>query len=103
MKHDVNDRGRQEAEIVALQALTFILSEPSHLDRFMGETGLTPDEIAANAQSDHVLEAALTQLMANEAMLLAFAANSGLLPEHVARAHDQLATGAGQKRPLTSM
>jgi hypothetical protein len=103
MKHDVNEQGGQEAETIALQALTFILSEPRHLETFLAETGFTPAELAANAEAGHVLEAALNQMMANEAILLAFAANVGLSPEDVARAHHHLATGVGHQRPLTSM
>jgi hypothetical protein len=45
----------------------------------------------------------LNQLMGNEALLLAFAANAGLAPETVARAHDHLSTGGGRKRPHVSM
>jgi hypothetical protein len=97
-----NDPERDAAETVGLQGLVFLLSEPRHLERFLADTGITADELAANAQETHVLEAVLNQLMANEALLLAFAANAGLAPEEVARAHDHLSTGGGRQRPHVS-
>ena len=97
-----NDPRRDAAETVGLQGLAFLVYETRHLERFLSETGFTTDELAANAQETHVLEAVLSQLMANEALLLAFAANAGLSPEDVALAHDHLATGGGRKRPQVS-
>ncbi len=102
MSEHVKESGRDAAETIALRALAFVLSEPRYLDRFLAQTGLTPSELAQNAQSDHVLEAVLNQLMSDDALLLAFAANAALRPEEIARAHDYLATGGGRARPQWS-
>lgn len=90
------------SQTIALRALTFLLSEPSYLDRFLGETGFAPADIKANAQSAHVLEAALNVLVGDEPLLLTFAANSGLRPEDVVQAHDELSTSGGSTRSQTS-
>ena len=102
MTETVNNSQHDAAETVGLQGLAYLLAEPGHIASFLDETGFTPDELAANAQEKHVLEAVLNQLMANEALLLAFAANAGLSPEDVVRAHEHLATGGGRKRPQLS-
>ena len=92
----------EEAETIALQCLTFLLSEPYHLERFMRETGLSGDVIRANAESHDVLEAALTVLLADEALLLSFSSNAGLAPEDVVQAHHRLADGADRPAKPTS-
>ena len=98
-----NPKNLERAETIALQGLTFLLSEPGHLERFLSETGLSPDEIRANAGAREVLEAALTVLVQDEALLLTFAANAGLPPEDVVRAHGDLATDGGRLWPQSSI
>jgi hypothetical protein len=92
---------REQAETVALQGLAFLASEPTQLERFLSETGLAPDEIRANAGSREVLEAALTVLLNDEALLLTFAANAGIQPEDVVEAHTYLATDGGRLHPYS--
>ncbi len=96
MPHD------QQAETIALRGLTFLLSEPRQLERFLLETGLTPEELRANADSREVLEASLSVLVHDEALLLTFAANAGVRPEDVVEAHTELATDGGRLRPQGS-
>ena len=93
----------EQAETIALRGLAFLLGEPRHLERFLSETGLSPDEIRANAGAREVLEAALTVLVQDEALLLSFAANAGLPPEKVVTAHGELATDSGRLRPQSSI
>lgn len=97
-----SDARSERAETIALQGLAFLLSEPRLLERFLGETGLAPDELRANAGSREVLEAALTVLLNDEALLLMFAANAGLPPEDVVQAHGDLESDSGHLRPDTS-
>lgn len=89
----------EKAQTIGLQALTFLLSEPTHLVRFLSETGMAPAQLRANAQAPEVLEAALTVLSNDEPLLLTFAANTGLAPEDVVRAHADLATNGGEMQP----
>ncbi|MGI9477559.1 MAG: DUF3572 domain-containing protein [Hyphomicrobiaceae bacterium] len=102
-KHLSSTGNLEQAETVALQGLTFLLGEPRHLERFLSETGLSPDEIRTNAGAREVLEAALTVLVQDEALLLTFAANAGLSPQDVVQAHVQLATDGGRLRPQSSI
>ena len=88
----------QHAETIALRGLTFLLSEPRQLERFLLETGLTPEELRANADSREVLEASLSVLVHDEALLLTFAANAGVRPEDVVAAHTEL----GHRRRSTA-
>jgi hypothetical protein len=80
------------AETVGLRALAFLLATPRQLERFLGETGLSPAAIRDNAEAPELLEAALNVLVNDEALLLAFAANGGLTPEDVVAAHDYFAS-----------
>lgn len=103
MKEPVNNALREAAETVGLEALAYVLAEPRQRDLFLAETGFEPADLAGNAAAPHVLEAVLSQLMENEALLLAFAANQGLAPEDVMKAHDFFATRGGTLRPLGSI
>ncbi len=98
-----SDDRLESAHTIGLQGLTFLLSEPGHLTRFISETGISPDDIRANAESREVLEAALSVLANDEALLLTFAANAGLPPEDVVQAHSELATDGGRIRSQTSI
>ena len=90
----------EEAETIGLQGLTFLLGEPNYLERFLGETGLTVDALRADAGSREVLDAAVTVLLNDEALLLSFTGNAGLAPEDVVQAHQRLANDAeGPARP----
>ena len=89
----------ERAQTIGLQGLTFLLSEPTQLARFLNETGLSPNELRSNAQAPEVLEAALTVLVNDEALLLTFAANAGLAPAMIVEAHAELASDGGQLQP----
>lgn len=102
MKPDSNSRDIEKAEILALSALAFIASEPERLARFLGESGLEPNDLKERAQSREVLEAALDALMSDEAALLAFAANAAVKPEEIVKGHHVLSTDGGRKRPFVS-
>jgi hypothetical protein len=97
-----NHHRMERAQTIALQALAFLLSEPAQLERFLSETGLAPEEIRARAQSAEVLEAALSVLLDDEALLLTFAANASIPPQDVVQAHDDLATDGGRLTPQSS-
>lgn len=97
-----NPDSLERAETIALQGLTFLLGEPRQLERFLSETGLSPEELRRNAGSREVLDAALTVLVQDEALLLTFAANAGLAPQDVVTAHSNLATDGGRLRPQSS-
>jgi Protein of unknown function (DUF3572) len=74
------------AEDIAVQGLVFLAAEPARLSRFLALTGLVPAHIRAHARAPQFLAAVLEHLLADESLLLAFAANASLAPQVVAQA-----------------
>ncbi|MEO0730800.1 MAG: DUF3572 domain-containing protein [Pseudomonadota bacterium] len=77
---------QEQAETLALQALGFLASDEDRLQRFMDMTGMTPDVLQARASESDTLVSVLDALLADETVLLMFAADRGFKPEDVARA-----------------
>jgi hypothetical protein len=78
------------AQSLAVSALTFIAADPGRLGRFLNLTGLGPDNLRTAAADPAFLGSVLDYLIADEELLVGFAADAGLKPEAVARAHDVL-------------
>jgi hypothetical protein len=78
------------ARSLAVSALTFIAADPDRLNRFLGITGLGPDNLRTAAADPAFLGSVLDYLVADEKLLVEFAADAGLKPEAVARAHEAL-------------
>jgi hypothetical protein len=72
---------RDEAETIAFRALGFIAEDEDRIGAFMGETGMSPDDLRDHATSPAILTAVLDYLTRDEALLLMFAANADLRPE----------------------
>jgi Protein of unknown function (DUF3572) len=83
-------QSREAAEILALQALGFIAEEPERLADFLNVTGLTIEYIRTAARRPDFLAGLLEHMLADESLLIAFAATSGIDPGDVARAHSAL-------------
>jgi len=89
-----------DPEEIALKALSFLASDPDRLGAFLAVTGLGPDTIRASARQPGFLLAVLDHLAADEALLLAFAANMKLDPTAVGNARLQLdAIAHGRRLP----
>lgn len=73
--------GQQDAQAVALKALTFLAGDEALLSRFVALTGCGLDDIKARMADDGFLAAVLDFLLADEASLLAFAEAEGMAPE----------------------
>ncbi len=82
--------GREQAEVLALQALGFLAGDPERLDRFCALTGTGLDELKARASDPALLGAVLDHLLQDEPLLQAFAAEAGIAPELPARARRHL-------------
>lgn len=80
----------EQAEKIAIRALTFLASEPDHLAKFMNITGMEPDDIASNASSAFFQAALLEHLMRDETLLLTFCGNENIDPALIAPAHQVL-------------
>ncbi len=71
----------QSSEALALRALGFIGARPSAREDFLSSFGLTTADLARRPVRPEHLAAALDFLIANEAMLLAFAETLSLAPD----------------------
>ncbi|MFO1090132.1 MAG: DUF3572 domain-containing protein [Hyphomicrobiales bacterium] len=80
----------EAAEILALQALEFIASDPRRLTIFLSLTGLSPQDVAASAGDRPFLAGVLDHLLTNESMLVEFCTLNNIRPEEPARAHARL-------------
>ena len=81
---------REVAEIVAIQALTFIAGEPGRLGLFLAETGIGPETLRTAAADPKFLASVLEFVMRDDATVKAFAEASQLHPTNVAAAHQVL-------------
>ena len=81
---------RQVAEIVAVQALSFIAGDPERLGAFLAESGLGPETLRGAAADPRFLAHVLDFIMRDDATVKAFAAASQLHPTNIAAAHQAL-------------
>jgi hypothetical protein len=78
------------ARSLAVGALAFIAADSDRLSRFLSLTGLGPDNLRTAAADPAFLGSVLDYLVTDEGLLVEFAADAGLKPEAVARAHAAL-------------
>src|SRR6516164_7731522 len=80
----------ESAQSLAISALAFIAADSDRLNRFLSLTGLGPDNLRTAAADPAFLGSVLDYLVGDEALLVEFAADAGVKPEAVARAHSAL-------------
>jgi len=73
----------EDAEVIALKALTFLADDESRLGRFLALTGLSASELRMRAAESTMLHAVLEYLAGDESLLLVFAAEASLPPEQI--------------------
>ena len=81
---------REVAEIVAIQALSFLASDPERLGQFLTETGIGPQTLRSSAADPKFLAGVLDFIMRDDATVQAFAGVSQLTPQAVAGAREVL-------------
>jgi hypothetical protein len=81
-----SDTNSDDAVARALDALTFVLNDPLRAERFLGTTGLTPDNLRNSLTDPSTLAAALVFLEAHEPDLLACAEATGHSPDSLVAA-----------------
>src|ERR1700686_373056 len=81
---------REVAEIVAVQALSFVAGDPERLGLFLAESGIGPETLRTAAANPHFLASVLDFVMRDDATVKAFAAASQLHPTNIAAAHQAL-------------
>lgn len=79
-----------DPEALAIAALGFLAEDQERLGRFLAITGLDPATLRAAARAPGFLGAVLDHLLADESLLLAFAANHQLVPASIASARTRL-------------
>jgi len=89
---------RQAAEILAIQALSFIAAEPERLNGFLNATGLTLDRLRESANEPDFLAGVLEHMLADESLLLAFADSAAIDPADITRA--RIALGGTWERDV---
>ena len=70
----------EDAQIIALKALAFLAGDEERIGRFMDATGLTPQEIRAQAAEPAFLAGVLEHLRSDQSMLLVFAESEDIVP-----------------------
>ena len=79
---------REVAEIVAIQALSFIAGDPERLGMFLAETGIGPQSLRAAASDPQFLVSVLDFVLRDDATVKAFATSSELHPTNIAAARE---------------
>ncbi|MCY1670822.1 DUF3572 domain-containing protein [Novosphingobium sp. SL115] len=80
-----------DAASLALQALGWVLSDGDRAERFLGLTGLTPDELRAGLADSSILGAVLDFLANHEADLVNAAFALDISPQAIVAARKDLA------------
>jgi len=83
---------------MALSALTFLAEDATRLGRFLALTGIGPDELRSGAGARATQAAVLEHLMADESLLLVFAATKSVAPQSIPLAHALLAQDGQRSR-----
>ena len=81
---------REVAEIVAIQALSFVAGDPERLGLFLAESGIGPETLRSAAADPHFLASVLDFILRDDATVTAFAAASELDPTTIAAAREVL-------------
>ncbi len=83
----------EQAEVLALQAITFISTEERALNGFLAQTGAGLDEVKHLIQDRNFLAGILDFMLSDESLLLAFCDHEDLRPEMVVSARRALPGG----------
>ena len=89
---------REAAEMLAIQALSFIAEEPERLNGLLNATGLTLDRLRESATAPDFLAGVLEHMLADESLLLAFADSAAIDPADISRA--RIALGGSWERDI---
>ena len=81
---------REVAEIVAIQALSYVAGEPERLGLFLAESGIGPETLRNAAADPRFLASVLDFVMRDDATVKAFAEVSELHPTNIAAAREVL-------------
>ncbi len=94
MKKPVHN-AREVAEIVAVQALSFLAGDPQRLGAFLAESGIGPETLRSAAADPHFLISVLDFVLRDDLTVKAFANASQLYPTNIAAARQVLGEALG--------
>ena len=81
---------QEVAEFVAIQALSFLASDPERLGLFLTESGIGPQTLRTSAADPKFLAGVLDFIVRDDATVKAFADASQLTPQAVINAREVL-------------
>ena len=96
MKKSIH-KPKEVAEIVAIQALSFVAGDPERLGLFLAESGIGPETLRTAAADPHFLVHVLDFVMRDDATVQAFATASQLHPTNIAAARQALTDPAEER------
>ncbi len=85
---------QQSAEILALEALSWLVGNDELLPVFLGSTGTSEADIRQNAKNTEFLASVLDFLLMDDAWIMAFCEASDYAPDYPMRARAALPGGA---------
>jgi len=88
---------REQAEALAIEALSFLASDAERLGRFLALSGIGAEQIRSAAAEPGFLAGVLEHLSSDEPLLLAFAGHAGVDPADVVRARVALSGGPWER------
>ena len=91
MRSSRDDKAREWAQTLAIEALGFLAADVERLEPFLSLTGIDPGNLRQVAAQPSFLVAVLDHMAGDESLLLAFAANGGRNPADIERARQTLA------------
>ena len=94
MKKPVHN-AREVAEIVAVQALSFLAGDPQRLGAFLAESGIGPETLRSAAADPRFLVSVLDFVLRDDLTVKAFANASQLHPTNIAAARQVLGEALG--------
>jgi hypothetical protein len=89
---------REVAEIVAVQALSFLAGNPELLGKFLAESGIGPETLRSAASDPGFLIHVLDFVLGDDATVKAFAKSAQLDPTNVMAAREVLAEVRGDRK-----
>jgi hypothetical protein len=85
------EMNREQAETLAIRALSFLARDPERFGRFLALSGIGPESIRAAAGDPAFLAGVLDHLAGDERLLIAFADEIQVAPAEIERARAHLA------------
>ena len=84
---------KEQAEIIALQALSFLAKDEDRLGQFLISSGLTPQELKGRVREPDLLGGVLDAILSDDNLLLEFCNSASLSPDTIIRARRALPGG----------